>query len=84
MDTLTLEKEAWRLYYKLSNMAYSHSLFELGNPELKKSRYRLIKLTNRAFDRWVRRENKHFNYNPGGFAPSSALSSGVVGQGTLS
>lgn len=67
MDGLLLEQQSWGLYTNLSKLAYSHSLFEIANPELKKIRdHRLLMVAHRAFLRWERRVSKFYNYNPDG------------------
>ena len=75
MDIQLLEKQAWNLYHKLSTDYYAQSLADRVRHE------RLFKVHRNAYFRFLRRQEKLFNYKPDGFAPSSAQPSGVVGQG---
>lgn len=84
MDTLILEKQAWALRIKLNWLIEAEIkgfAVRYSTPTMKLKLCRVHKL---SYSRFLRRQSKFFNYQPDGFAPSSALSSGVVGQGTLS
>lgn len=77
MDTLTLENQAWALHIRLNQLITAESkgfAVRYSIPQMKEKLYRVNK---RANHRFFRRQSAHFNYKPGGFAPLSALPSGV-------
>lgn len=77
MKNQDLEKQAWKLYFKLSQIAYPYRTHEKDTITIELYRHRCMVVANKAYDRWIRRENNLFNYNPDGFAPSPALPSGL-------
>lgn len=83
MDIQTLERQAWALRICLNKLCMAESkgfAVKYSTPNMKRKLLRLITLSNH---RWLRRQSKLFNYHPGGFAPSPAQPSGVLGQGIL-
>lgn len=84
MDIQTLETQSWALVCKLSKIIeveLAGHYVRYSTPQMKK---RLYRAHSNAYERFKRRQEKLFNYQPGGFAPSPVLSPGVVGQGALS
>lgn len=78
MDTLQLENQAWSLFIRLNNLFVSGYPLRYSRSQCSK----LDRLIESSAQRWRRRQNKLFNYQPNGFAPSPAQPSGVLGQGT--
>jgi hypothetical protein len=79
---IKLEDEAFSLICRIDDLYQSERIKSSKNI----FHFKLDKLKHvldRSHLRYERRQAKLFNYYPGGFAPSPALSSGVVGQGTL-
>lgn len=75
----TLENQSWALFSKLRFLVFNEP-----NCVTSIRFTRLSHAFHRSYDRYQRRQQKLFNYQPGGFASSSAHPSGVTGQGALS
>lgn len=52
------EKQAWKLYYKLSQKIYQKSPFGDHYSAIYTPSHRHCRIANRAFDRWIRRQQK--------------------------
>jgi len=74
MNNQILENQAWSLLCALNEL-----LRVSTNPRPVKLCY----VHSSAYRRWLRRQRKLFNYDPGGFASLPAQPSGVLGQGAL-
>ena len=81
MDIQTLEKQAWALRVKLNRLIEAELkgfAVRYSTPQMKRKLYRSHAT---AYSRFLRRQDKLFNYQPDGFALSPRQSSGVVGEG---
>jgi hypothetical protein len=79
MDNLKLEQQSWLLFSKLRFLVINEPNFPSSIRF-----FRLSHAFHRSYERYLRRQQQLFNYQPGGFAPSPVQPSGVVGQGALS
>jgi hypothetical protein len=80
MEYLTaLESQAWALYlvlYRLIQIEANGNAVRYSVPDRKRQ---LLRLHDRAYQRFLRRQDSLFNYQPGGFALPPTQSSGVLG-----
>jgi len=83
MDILKLETESWSLFLRLRCIVESECTGCAIRTTPSVRRERLTHALERAYYRFIRRQNDLFKYSPGGFAPSPALSSVALGQGAL-
>ena len=82
MDTLTLEKQSWSLFLRLRYVFENECTGRSIRTTPSVRRERLTHAFERAYSRFIRRQNTHFNYQPDGFVLSPALLSDVLGHGS--